>query len=607
MFCYLASERIKSNQQLSAEKNALQTATLVSALVNLTDKKDIDAIFKKISLDFKSISDIFIYEKETNTVYPTKQPHKMPPTELLNTDKPMLKWNGLHLTVVYPFNINKEKATLNDKVITANYLLILAYSDKDLQDSINSETLFIKIVSAVFCVVFILIVVLFSHIITNPIKTIAEVLSKVTFGEANLKIKNEYDGEFGLLAQNFNLMIDRLDQAQQEMMAYSRNLEEVVMLRTQRLNRLVDEINEQKDFFDNIINTVGVLIIVFDRSQKVIIFNKTAEMILGYSRSEVVGFPLSDMPFFNDEEKQLISTFEEKSGNRIFESIFKTPIGQEKNIIWQITISKISENNTYLIVTGLDITEKKKIEQFLIESQRFQSISNLLAGLSHNFNNILVGVLGYAGLVRIRLSSELDSQKAEEYNKYLNVIEQSAQRASDLIKHLRGFAKRQEYNEETLEVNELIYEIRDIIHGVFPSNIIINLQTPDNLWSIKADPVNIKQAIMNICINAKEAMQDNGGTLTIKAENINIKNEDNLPLKPGKYVCISISDTGHGIDADKLTMIFDPFFTTKSYITHMGLGLTQSYTIVKNHNGHIEVQSTVGEGSTFKIYLPANN
>lgn len=245
---------------------------------------------------------------------------------------------------------------------------------------------------------------------------------------------------------------------------------------------------------------------------------------------------------------------------------------------------------------AVSLHQKREVEQLrktLEDSMRLQATAQLTKGLSHNFNNILVGILGYAGLIRMRLS-QIDGKEISEILNYIDTIEQSAGRASELIRHLTTFSDRIEYERTDIDINDAVRHVIEIIGLSFSENIRIETSLHDNLPYINADRDKLEQAILNMCINAKEAMP-NGGELKIET----------LYGDEG-YIAVKITDTGCGMDEETTRRIFEPFFTTKGIATHLGLGLSITMSIIKQHNGFIRVNSEPGKGTVFTVYLPVS-
>lgn len=257
--------------------------------------------------------------------------------------------------------------------------------------------------------------------------------------------------------------------------------------------------------------------------------------------------------------------------------------------------------------------ERQRITKYILEEQKLKGIRILAAGVAHNFNNMLVGVLGYASLLSMKLENikkdnhTLKDEEIEELLKYTKTIEASAQKASTLARELSGLSKKRMLEKESLipiDINKLILEIQRLISDTFPKNIEVVAITDNNIPSINGDTIQLEQAILNILINSKDAMPD-GGKLTIKTAITDIKEKSKYHyLKNGRYVTISITDTGMGMDEDTLNHIFEPFFTTKPVDKGTGLGLATVYSIIKAHRGYVIAESTPGKGSTFTIYLP---
>lgn len=243
--------------------------------------------------------------------------------------------------------------------------------------------------------------------------------------------------------------------------------------------------------------------------------------------------------------------------------------------------------------------EKERIRVQLFHAQKMEAIGTLAGGIAHDFNNMLQGILGYASLLKLKIP------ETDPIYKPLDVIERTAERAAELTQQLLGFARKGKFFVEILNINDLVSEAIKIISRTFDRAIKIKTDLSDNIWRFEGDKGQMVGVILNLCVNARDAMPV-GGTLTISTYNREIK-EGEMPYswaRPGSYVVISVEDTGGGMDKETMKHIFEPFFTTKEIGKGTGMGLAMVYGVVKNHGGFITVDSEIGKGSTFTIYLP---
>jgi PAS domain S-box-containing protein len=249
-----------------------------------------------------------------------------------------------------------------------------------------------------------------------------------------------------------------------------------------------------------------------------------------------------------------------------------------------------------------DITEHKKLLNQYLRAQRMESIGTLAGGIAHDLNNVLSPILMSVDLMRLR---ETDAPTT----KIINTIEQSARRGADLVRQVLTFARGADGGRHVaIKVEHLIKDVARIADETFPRSIKTEVRLDRDLWAITGDATQLHQVILNIVVNARDAMPD-GGTLTLAAENITIDEQyaaTSREALPGAYLCTTITDTGTGIPADKRDRIFEPFFTTKEMGKGTGLGLSTAHAIVKSHRGFITVDSETGKGSAFKIYLPTD-
>ncbi len=270
-----------------------------------------------------------------------------------------------------------------------------------------------------------------------------------------------------------------------------------------------------------------------------------------------------------------------------------------------LTINNIKDPANQVIGMSVlikDMTYIKKMQKQLLQAQKMESIGMLASGVAHEFNNILTGIIPNAELIKMTSDNSSSNFARAE------AIQKSAYRAADIVRKLLNFARNdKERKDQSINLARAATETIDIIRKLFDKSIEIEVDFKDDLNFAKIDATSLQQILMNLSINAKDAMNGDGN-ITFSANNYTVKTDlrvENKDLLPGNYVCLKISDTGQGIDADKLKYIFDPFYTTKGPGKGTGLGLSMVYGIVKNSGGKIDVNSIPNEGTTFTIYLPA--
>jgi signal transduction histidine kinase/CheY-like chemotaxis protein len=242
------------------------------------------------------------------------------------------------------------------------------------------------------------------------------------------------------------------------------------------------------------------------------------------------------------------------------------------------------------------------LENKLLQSQKLETIGKLSSGMAHDFNNLLSSIFGSLNLLKKRLPPN------ENIIKLVDNIENCSVRARDLTKGLLSYGKPTPKRKELIKPNILLSEMSKVITQTFPKNISFEQQIEENLYDILGSSTEIYQVLLNLCVNAKEAMEGDIRQLTLKAKNltVNDKNQINFPLlEKGNYVCFSVKDTGSGISEEHRQKIFDPYFSTKEKDTGSGLGLYVTYGIIKAHNGHVEVSSKINEGTEFDVFIPS--
>ncbi len=388
--------------------------------------------------------------------------------------------------------------------------------------------------------------------------------------------------------------------------AVERELRESIERQKQRetLQALLDteqKIREQAA----LINIASDAIFLCDLNNHIIFWNQGAERLYGWTAEEVSGKKASSLLY-----------------RELLPQVAEIPSVVFDQGEWQGELQKINKDDARVIVAtrltlvrdaagqpqsilsvDTDITEKKQLEAQFLRMQRLESLGTLASGIAHDFNNILTPILAIAQMMSVK------SDYAEDQRQhFLQIIEDSAKRGAGLVKQILAFAQGVEGERLPLQVRHLLSEMVQVARQTFPKTIEIDTNIPAaDLWPVAADATQLHQVLMNLCINARDAMPE-GGTLSLAAENRLIKESDthlNLEAQAGMYVVMTITDTGMGIALEILDRIFDPFFTTKEIGKGTGLGLSTVLGIVKNHGGFVQVSSEVPIGTQFEVYLPA--
>ncbi len=394
----------------------------------------------------------------------------------------------------------------------------------------------------------------------------------------------------------------------QEIEEHHAHLETLVAERTaelaaanESLQREAEALRQSNRLLNSIMEGVNEVIFVKDLEGRYVIINTMGAQRVGRSPSEAIGktdfdlFPSTIAETIKATDTEVIRTGKTRtqevamvlpSGVRTFFTTKSPHLGPAGEIIGVIGVA-------------FDVTERRQLEEQIQRVQKMEAIGTLSGGIAHDFNNILTVIKGYTDLL-------LGGIQDGRLRALVSYIDQAADRASALTRQLLAYSRRQVLQPKIINLNSLVVNLDKMLQRVIGEDIDIRTIAAPNLGSVKSDPGQIEQVIMNLAVNARDAMP-NGGDLTLETANVDLDDisaQKHPGTVAGRYVMLAVSDTGIGMDAETRSHIFEPFFTTKSVGRGTGLGLSTVYGIIKQSGGSIEVYSELGQGTTFKIYLP---
>ena len=393
-------------------------------------------------------------------------------------------------------------------------------------------------------------------------------------------------------------VFDMFTAKQAELMEAFGNQISVALNNAQLFERLKQSEQQYIDLFEN----APDIYLSVNRNHTIVGFNKTGGDILGHTKQEILRKPFENL-FVEDRrgavKELLVTMFEEGRGLKDVEEQMVRKDGQPIKVTLNSTLVFDDAGRTVNArVVARDITERKKMESAILHAQKIDSLGSLAGGVAHDFNNILAAILGSASIMRRKIT-----EKGRLY-KYVEIIESASRRGSALTRQLLTFARKTEIEIKPVDVNAIIKETIHLFERSVTKEIRVAANLTNQATSVRGDDGQIQQALLNLFLNARDAMP-NGGTLTISTSVTQADAHSAhqfASVKPGTFIAISVSDTGVGIAKDIQDRVFEPFFTTKDNGT--GLGLSVLYGVVQNHGGFINLESEVGRGATFTIYFP---
>jgi len=465
------------------------------------------------------------------------------------------------------------------------------------KNKIHRIKILILTLSGIALILGIILGVVSTRMITVPVGRLRDTLEE--YGNGNFDVRTDIvrSDEIGYLAERFNVMLGLIEKYADELRRVNRDL----MKRN-------EELDQNRRQLQVLTDTTPDAVFSCTHDGCIINVNRTCLEMFGYSREEML--TLNAYQLCGEEssrgviEEKIDQAFRGYSLN--FEWLCMKKNNEELPAIARLRKMQIGED-IYILAVVTDITEqkrgedeKKKLEAQLLHAQKMEAVGTLAGGVAHDFNNVLQAVSGYVQLLLMRKGEE------DPDLNYLNQIDKSIQRAAKLIQQLLIFSRKVESKLEPVDLNQEIVNVHKLLMKTIPKMVDIELHLAAGNKVLNADPIQLEQIIMNLAVNARDAMPD-GGKFIIETENV-VMDENyckaHLGSIPGEYVLLTVSDTGCGMDRETLKHIFEPFYTTKETGQGTGLGLAMVYGIVKDHGGYTMCYSESGQGTTFKIYFP---
>jgi PAS domain S-box-containing protein len=428
-----------------------------------------------------------------------------------------------------------------------------------------------------------------SRSISKPISELQNAAAEIAEGRLDTTVSLTTRDELGQLANSFSKMTLKLKESRAG------------------LERQVEERRKAEEFISSILDSVGEGIIVVDPEYRIISANKAYCDQLGWALDDAKGSHCYEVshrikrPCFEEGEDCPIKHTFETGKPATYLHVHHNVKGED--IYVEVRSYPLKDSNGKVISAievVTNITEKRKLEEQLRQSQKMEAIGTLTGGIAHDFNNLLTTILGYGEILKGEL------EKDDPLRTYVDIIIASGEKAASLTQSLLTFSRKQIIRPVEMDLNESIKKVKDLLSRLIGEDIEIKLDLSEEPLTIFADSVLIEQVLMNLATNARDAMHD-GGSFIIRTEPAEFDRhfvEAHGYGKPGRFALVSVTDTGIGMDKKTKDQMFEPFFTTKAIGKGTGLGLSVVYGIVTQHDGHIDVYSEPGQGTTLKIYFP---
>jgi len=380
------------------------------------------------------------------------------------------------------------------------------------------------------------------------------------------------------------------------------------------LRRSQAALQSSEERFRSIFQNAAAGMATFDPDGTFLQANPAFCRLIGYEESELLGMRIPDITHPDDLAESLRLVGEAQSGKRSYLEMEKRYLRKDGSTVWghasATWLFDAEGRPIYSVALVQDITERKRAEEALRaseeqlrQSQKLEAIGTLAGGLAHDFNNILTGILGHAEMLKA------SAHPGDNVHRAADVIEKAGRRAADLTRQLLGFARKGKEQNTPVSVHGRIEEVVALLSHAIDKSIVIEQRLEAARPFVLGDPVQVQQIILNLALNARDAMPG-GGRLVFETQDRMIDEaacRNHPRAAPGRFIVITVTDTGHGIPDEILDRIFEPFFTTKGPGLGTGMGLATAYGIVENHGGWIEVESGVGTGTTFRLFLPATD
>jgi PAS domain S-box-containing protein len=536
--------------------------------------------------DTVSIRNVWIYDKNNKLFasYYLDKSYEAPRSEVIAAPITELKDEYLHISRAIEYQ--------KDRLGTIYLMVSTAEPAKMTKNSI----LALLVIILLLIPLSLILAAWLQRIISKPILDLVEVTKKVSAeGNYSLRAEASSKDEVGMLVDGFNDMMEQI---------YHRDIYR---------DRVENELKAAEFFLNNVMASMPSILISIDQEGNITHWNQATVDLTGIEENEALGKNLWKLLPGFIKFKQVtnhISHIKKSLG------FFKESIKIKGNSVYlNVTIFPLLESQApKFVLMAHNVTEIELKEQQLRQSQKMETMGTLAGGLAHDFNNVLGGIIGTISLYKYKISKKRNVTQ-KEIGKYFDMIEESANRASDMVQHLLSLTRKQELSFAPTDLKTIIEHTIKICNNTFDKSIVIDAAYSREMAMTNADPTQLEQCLLNLCINAAHAMTimrkgggKYGGSLNISLEQVKTdKYFFKRHPETGEeedYWLISVQDTGVGINPQIVPKIFDPFFTTKEEGEGTGLGLAMAYNIIKQHKGFIDVYSQEGIGTTFYVYLP---